>query len=66
MIEQYLFTHPGTLLIVAGWVGTAFTSTIPPQCPRSLDDWWTWGREFVHQVSNQKRNPSKTNPDLIP
>lgn len=48
-------------IMSAGWAGTAFTSTIPEKCPRTIDDWWAWGREFLHQLSNAKR-PTIPNP----
>lgn len=61
LLVKLVLDHPATALMVAGWIGTALTSTIPAKAPRTVDEWWNWGREFVHQVSNAKR-PTPPNP----
>lgn len=55
LIEHYITAHPAECMLVIGIVGTAFSSTFPERRPKSLDDWWSWVRDFVHQLSSTKR-----------
>lgn len=61
LVKQYVAAHPGTIVFVLGFVATAFASTMPDHRPKTLDDMWSWAREFVRQVSNAKR-PTTPNP----
>jgi 3-oxoacyl-ACP reductase-like protein len=58
MIKQlipFLLAHSTAVTVVTGLVGTAFASTFPEQRPKTLDDYWNWARDFVHQIANAKR-----------
>ena len=55
---QFLLAHQTSALFVLGFVGTAIASTWPDQRPKTLDDWWNWLRDLVHQLGNAKR-PTK-------
>jgi hypothetical protein len=55
LVERFLLSHPASDLFALGFLGTAIASTWPDQRPKSLDDWWIWVRDFVHQLGNAKR-----------
>lgn len=61
MIQQYIVAHPTTCMLIASILGTAFASTLPEKRPKTLDDWWAWFRDLVHQVGNSRR-PTIPNP----
>jgi hypothetical protein len=54
-IKQYVLSHPAVLIAVIGFAGTAFSSTLPEKRPKTMDDWWQWARDFVHQIANARR-----------
>lgn len=60
-LVQYAIAHSGSLTFALGFAVTAISSTWPEQRPKTLDDFWAWGRDFIHQVSNQRR-PTITKP----
>jgi len=53
-VWQYVVAHSTAIVVAAGFVGTAFASTVPENRPKTLDDLWNWMRDFVHQLSNAK------------
>lgn len=61
LLLQYVAAHPGTDTLVLAVIGTAFASTVPEQRPKTLDDFWAWFRDFVHQLANAKR-PTQVKP----
>ncbi len=61
LLKQYIIAHPAAIVFAAGFGFTAFASTMPDHRPKTLDDMWTWAREFTRQVSNAKR-PTAPNP----
>lgn len=54
-VWKFMADNRATLITIAAFVGTAFASTVPEERPKSLDDFWAWFRDFVHQVGNAKR-----------
>lgn len=57
-IQQYVLAHPGICIAALAFAGTAFSSTLPEKRPTTMDDWWQWGRDFVHQIANARRPTS--------
>jgi len=57
-IRHYISNNPAACMLVVGVIGTAFASTFPENRPKTLDDWWNWARDFVHQVGNA-RHPTQ-------
>lgn len=55
LIERAIAAHPTECMLIVGILGTAFASTFPEKRPKNLDDWWSWVRDFVHQLANAKR-----------
>lgn len=61
LIYNLILAHPVGSLALSGLVGTAFASTFPEKRPKTLDDYWTWAKDFIHQLTNAKR-PTNQNP----
>lgn len=61
-IKHYIANDPATCMLILGILGTAFASTFPEKRPKTLDDWWSWIRDFVHQLANAKKNPTISQP----
>jgi hypothetical protein len=58
---KFILENKTAIVLGAGWLGSAFVSTLPDQRPKTLDDMWAWGKEFIHQVGNAKR-PTQPKP----
>jgi len=57
-IEQLILSHKAEDIFAVGFLGTAIASTWPEQRPKTLDEYWAWLRDLVHQLGNAKR-PTK-------
>lgn len=64
-LGAFLAYHWAAISAFAGVAAVAFVCTMPPNRPRSLDEWWTWlrnGLQTAVPAARHNENPTSPNP----